>query len=242
MNPRGRGRRIRQPLSVERGSCLWPHPTSSARESASPAQAPPSGPRAPFEAVEEAVEALGRDPGLVLIFPTGVLDPQEAATQAQAAAGNARVAGMTGIRCDLAQRRDREWLLGGRVRLLARRSEWARVLPPTRAPPGALPPPRRCSASPATEATRRSSCSSTRSRATRLRSSPGHTRSRVGASRLREEPPAARPEPSSPTARLCRGAWSPSPSSAGRRSVSASGMAVCGAERRRSSPARAAGS
>jgi hypothetical protein len=54
------------------------------------------GVRAPFEAVEEAVEALGRDPGLVLIFPTGVLDPQEAATQAQAAAGNARVAGMTG--------------------------------------------------------------------------------------------------------------------------------------------------
>ena len=54
------------------------------------------GARAPFEAVEEAVEALGRDPGLILIFPTGVLDPQEAATQAQAAAGNARVAGMTG--------------------------------------------------------------------------------------------------------------------------------------------------
>ena len=54
------------------------------------------GARAPFEAVEEAVEALGRDPGLVLIFPTGVLDPQEAATQAQAAAGDARVAGMTG--------------------------------------------------------------------------------------------------------------------------------------------------
>jgi hypothetical protein len=46
--------------------------------------------------VQEAVEALGRDPGLVLIFPAGVLDPQEAATQAQAAAGNARVAGMTG--------------------------------------------------------------------------------------------------------------------------------------------------
>jgi hypothetical protein len=54
------------------------------------------GVRAPFEAVQEAVEALGRDPGLVLIFPAGVLDPQEAATQAQAAAGNARVAGMTG--------------------------------------------------------------------------------------------------------------------------------------------------
>jgi hypothetical protein len=54
------------------------------------------GVRATFEAVEEAVEALGRDPGLVLIFPTGVLDPREAAKQAQEAAGTARVAGMTG--------------------------------------------------------------------------------------------------------------------------------------------------
>jgi hypothetical protein len=54
------------------------------------------GARAPFDAVEEAVDALGRDPGLVLIFPTGVLDPQETAAQAQAAAGSARVAGMTG--------------------------------------------------------------------------------------------------------------------------------------------------
>jgi hypothetical protein len=54
------------------------------------------GARAPFEAVKEALEALGRDAGLVLIFPTGVLDPQEAATQAQAAAGDVRVAGMTG--------------------------------------------------------------------------------------------------------------------------------------------------
>jgi hypothetical protein len=54
------------------------------------------GARAPFEAVGEAIEALGREPGLVLIFPTGVLDPHEAATQAQEAAGSARVAGMTG--------------------------------------------------------------------------------------------------------------------------------------------------
>jgi hypothetical protein len=54
------------------------------------------GLRAPFEAVEKAVEALDGAPGLVLIFPTGVLDPQEVATQAQAAAGDARVAGMTG--------------------------------------------------------------------------------------------------------------------------------------------------
>jgi hypothetical protein len=54
------------------------------------------GVRATFDAVEEAVDALGREPGLVLIFPTGVLDPLEAATQAQEAAGDARVAGMTG--------------------------------------------------------------------------------------------------------------------------------------------------
>ncbi len=55
-----------------------------------------NGIRATFDAVEEAVEALGREPGLVLIFPTGVLDPRETAKQAQEAAGNARVAGMTG--------------------------------------------------------------------------------------------------------------------------------------------------
>jgi hypothetical protein len=54
------------------------------------------GVRATFDAVEEAVDALDREPGLVLIFPTGVLDPQEAATQAKDAAGNAHVAGMTG--------------------------------------------------------------------------------------------------------------------------------------------------
>jgi hypothetical protein len=54
------------------------------------------GVRATFDAVEGAVDALGRDPGLVLIFPTGVLDPREVTTQAQEAAGKARVAGMTG--------------------------------------------------------------------------------------------------------------------------------------------------
>ncbi len=49
-----------------------------------------------FGAVAQAVEALGSDPGLVLIFPTGVLDPADAAEQAQAAAGDAHVVGMTG--------------------------------------------------------------------------------------------------------------------------------------------------
>ena len=55
-----------------------------------------TGVRATFDAVQEAVAAVGRNPGLVLIFPTGDIDPQEAATQASAAAGDARVAGMTG--------------------------------------------------------------------------------------------------------------------------------------------------
>jgi hypothetical protein len=54
------------------------------------------GLRATSDAVEGAVGALGRDPGLVLIFPTGVLDPGEVTTQAKEAAGKARVAGMTG--------------------------------------------------------------------------------------------------------------------------------------------------
>ena len=49
-----------------------------------------------FGAVAQAVEALGGDAGLVLIFPAGVLDPAEAAEQAQAAAGDAQVVGMTG--------------------------------------------------------------------------------------------------------------------------------------------------
>jgi hypothetical protein len=54
-----------------------------------------TGARATFEAVEEAVDALGRDPGFVLIFPTGDRDPCDSAEQALAAAGAARVAGMT---------------------------------------------------------------------------------------------------------------------------------------------------
>jgi hypothetical protein len=54
------------------------------------------GEGAVFAAVEQAVDALGRKPGLVLIFPTGLLDLTDAAAQAQMAAGDARVAGMTG--------------------------------------------------------------------------------------------------------------------------------------------------
>jgi hypothetical protein len=52
--------------------------------------------RASFGAVTQAVDALGADPGLVLIFPTGTVDPADAAGQAQAAAGDAHVVGMTG--------------------------------------------------------------------------------------------------------------------------------------------------
>jgi hypothetical protein len=53
-------------------------------------------PNGSYEAVERALDALDRDPGLVLIFPTGVDDPGDAVAQAQAAAGDAQVVGMTG--------------------------------------------------------------------------------------------------------------------------------------------------
>ena len=55
-----------------------------------------TGRRASADAVERATAELGRDPGLVLIFTAGDLDPEAAASEAQAAAGGARVAGMTG--------------------------------------------------------------------------------------------------------------------------------------------------
>ena len=55
-----------------------------------------AGPHACGEAVEGAIRALGRDAGLVLIFPAGDVDPVAAADEAQAAAGSACVAGMTG--------------------------------------------------------------------------------------------------------------------------------------------------
>lgn len=48
------------------------------------------------DAVEGAVAELGRSAGLVLIFTSGDLDPDVAAREAQAAAGQAHVAGMTG--------------------------------------------------------------------------------------------------------------------------------------------------
>jgi hypothetical protein len=48
------------------------------------------------EAVERAVAGLGSEPGLVLFFPAGDIDPAAVAREAQAAAGGAQVAGMTG--------------------------------------------------------------------------------------------------------------------------------------------------
>ena len=54
------------------------------------------GPGACTDAVEGAVAALGCDPGLVLVFAAGAEEPHALAAGAQAAAPNARVAGMTG--------------------------------------------------------------------------------------------------------------------------------------------------
>jgi hypothetical protein len=55
-----------------------------------------AGKHAPSVAVERAVAALGREAGLVLIFPAGDVDPDTVVGEAQEAAGPALVAGMTG--------------------------------------------------------------------------------------------------------------------------------------------------
>jgi hypothetical protein len=55
-----------------------------------------TGTHAAAYAVEGAIAALDREPGLVLVFPTGPLDPDTVAVEAQAAARGSRVAGMTG--------------------------------------------------------------------------------------------------------------------------------------------------
>src|SRR5262245_28699239 len=55
-----------------------------------------SGDRACARAVEAAVGDLGREPGLVLIFPSGDIDAKTVARKVHAAAGGAHVAGMTG--------------------------------------------------------------------------------------------------------------------------------------------------
>jgi hypothetical protein len=55
-----------------------------------------TGAHACAEAVECAIDALGREPGLVLIFPAGDVEPDAVAIEAHTAARGARVAGMTG--------------------------------------------------------------------------------------------------------------------------------------------------
>lgn len=54
------------------------------------------GKHASAVAVERAVATLGREAGLVLIFPAGDVDPDMVVAEAQDAAGRALVAGMTG--------------------------------------------------------------------------------------------------------------------------------------------------
>ena len=55
-----------------------------------------AGSHACGHAVERAVAGLGREAGLVLIFTACDVDPEAAVREAQAAAGAAHVAGMTG--------------------------------------------------------------------------------------------------------------------------------------------------
>jgi len=55
-----------------------------------------AGPRPCGEAVERAIAELGREPGLVLVFPAADADTDAVAAEAQGAARGASVAGMTG--------------------------------------------------------------------------------------------------------------------------------------------------
>jgi hypothetical protein len=55
-----------------------------------------AGPRPCGEAVERAISELGREPGLVLVFPAGGADLDALAVEAEEAACGASVAGMTG--------------------------------------------------------------------------------------------------------------------------------------------------
>lgn len=55
-----------------------------------------AGPRPCGDAVEHAIAELGREPGLVLVFPAGDADPDAVAVEAAEAAAGASVAGMTG--------------------------------------------------------------------------------------------------------------------------------------------------
>src|SRR5215210_254546 len=55
-----------------------------------------AGPRSCAHAVERAIAELGREPGLVLVFPAADADPDAVAAEAREAACGASVAGMTG--------------------------------------------------------------------------------------------------------------------------------------------------
>ena len=55
-----------------------------------------AGTHACEDAVERAIDALGEEPGVVLIFPTGDADPNAVAAEAHRAARGAPVVGMTG--------------------------------------------------------------------------------------------------------------------------------------------------
>src|SRR5215218_9055927 len=55
-----------------------------------------AGRRPCAEAVDHAIAELGREPGLVLVFPAADADPYAVAAEAREAARGASVAGMTG--------------------------------------------------------------------------------------------------------------------------------------------------
>ena len=196
-----------------------------------------TGLRAPFDAVEEAVEALGRDPGLVLIFPTGDLDPQETAMQAHAAAGEARVAGMTGTGVITP---------GGAIESGCSAIAFDASVP---VGIGTAPSadPRAAGRTAAAEALVDVDREGSHVALLLFVDSESGDQAEIvdgayeiagGRIPLAGEPPAARREPSSRTAGRCREASSLSPSPAGSQSVSAFPTAVCLVARRRSSPDR----
>jgi hypothetical protein len=76
-------------------AAMYPMGTTRIRHSVA-AAASATGRNACAKAVEAAVGGLDGDPGLVLMFPSGDLDPECAAEEAEGAAQGALVSGMTG--------------------------------------------------------------------------------------------------------------------------------------------------
>ena len=74
-----------------------------------------AGSRPCADAVERAIEDLGREPGLVLVFPAGDADPDAVAAEAQETAAGVHVAGMTGTAAIGSRRPCRHRLLGDRI-------------------------------------------------------------------------------------------------------------------------------